>query len=184
MSRTRRGRVGRLGVAARGGRGRSMSPRQALAFVRKHGVVLESAEGPVPSLAAAIAGETIRGSWWAHPRGHEIFEITRAVRDSREVLVCRLVAGKITYVHRRLWPALVKLADHLPRERLAQVRELHTASGRHVTEEIAFPRWVPRAITGEASRLSEAAAASIRSVLPRSTLRTPDRRCRREPDSH
>ena len=32
---------------------------QALAFVRTHGVVLESASGPVPSLAAVIAGAPI-----------------------------------------------------------------------------------------------------------------------------
>ena len=53
-----------------------MTLRQAAAFIRKHGVVLESAAGPVPSLAVAIAGGPIGGSWWSHPRSHEIFEIT------------------------------------------------------------------------------------------------------------
>jgi len=48
-----------------------MTPRKALAFVRKHGVVLESAQGPVPSLARAIAGERIRGSWWGQPPAAE-----------------------------------------------------------------------------------------------------------------
>jgi hypothetical protein len=114
----------------------------------------------VPSLASVIAGEPIRGSWWAHPRGHEIFEVTRAVRESDEVLVCRLIEGKITYVHRRLWPALVRAAERLPRKRLAQVRELHTSSGRHVTKEVAFPKWVPREVSREASRLGEDAALS------------------------
>ncbi len=114
----------------------------------------------MPSLASAIAGEPIRGSWWAHPRSHEIFEITRAVRDSGEVLVCRLVEGKITYVHRRLWPALVRAAGRLPRKRLARVQELHAASGRHVTKEVAFPKWVPREVSREASRLGEDTALS------------------------
>ena len=66
-----------------------MTPCQAVAFVRKHGVVLEAAAGPVPSLAEAVAGGPIRGNWWAHPRSHEIFALTRAVRDSEDVLVCR-----------------------------------------------------------------------------------------------
>jgi hypothetical protein len=66
----------------------------ALAFVRKHGVVLMSARGPAPSLAEAIAGEPIRGSWWGHPMSHRMYAIFEAVRDSREVLVCRLVGGK------------------------------------------------------------------------------------------
>ncbi len=132
-----------------------MTPRQAVAFVRKHGVVLESAAGPVPSLAETIAGGRIRGSWWAHPRSHQIFELTRAVRDSGDVLVCRLVGGKVTYVHRRLWAPLVRAASRFPRNQLAQVREVHTASGRHVTEEVAFPKWVPGEVSAEASRLSE-----------------------------
>jgi hypothetical protein len=39
-----------------------------LAWVREQGVVLQSARGPVPNLAEQIAGEPIRGSWWAtHP---------------------------------------------------------------------------------------------------------------------
>jgi hypothetical protein len=61
---------------------RGMTAREALAFIRKRGVVLESARGPVPSLAQVIAGETIRGSWWSHPKSPEIFAVTRAVRDS------------------------------------------------------------------------------------------------------
>lgn len=53
-----------------------MTPHQAVAFVRKHGVVLEAAAGPVPSLAEAIKGAPIHGSCLAHPRSHEIFELT------------------------------------------------------------------------------------------------------------
>lgn len=132
-----------------------MTPRQAAAFVRKHGVVLESATGPVPSLAAAIAGEPIRGSWWSHPRSHEIFELTRTIRGREDVLVCRLVNGKVTFVHRRLWPSLVRAAKRFPKKHLAQVHEVHTATGRHVAKEIAYPRWVPAEVSAEASGLLE-----------------------------
>jgi putative chitinase len=41
---------------------------QALVFVKSRGVVLEAGRGPVPSLAKAVAGGPIHGSWWAHPR--------------------------------------------------------------------------------------------------------------------
>ncbi len=132
-----------------------MTPRQAGAFVRKHGVVLESAAGPVPSLAVAIAGRPIRGSWWSHPRSQEIFELTQTIRGREDVLVCRLVNGKVTFVHRRLWPALVRAAKRFPKKQLAQVREVHTTSGRHVAKETAFPKWVPEEVLAEASRLSE-----------------------------
>ena len=132
-----------------------MTSRQALAFIRKHGVVLEAARGPVPSLAEAVAGGPIRGSWWSHPKGREIFALTRLVRASDDVLVCRLVVGKITFVHRRLWPSLVRVAHRLPRKRLSCVAEVHTRSGRHVMRELAFPKWVPPEVAAAAEHLSE-----------------------------
>lgn len=138
-----------------------MTPRQAIAFVRKHGIVLEAAAGPVPSFAQAVVGEPVRGSWWAHPRSHEIFALTRAVRDSDDVLVCRLVDGKVSYVHRRLWAPLVRAARRFPRKRLAQVHDLHSASGRHVTKEVDFPKWVPDEVVGGAARLSEEEAVLL-----------------------
>ena len=94
--------------------GPEMTPNQAIEFVREHGVVLESGRGPVPSLAEAVAQGPLKGSWWSHPKSKEIFALTRSVRDNDDVLVCRVVGGKITFVHRRLWPALIRLADRLP----------------------------------------------------------------------
>jgi hypothetical protein len=133
----------------------TLSPDNAVAFVERHGVVLESGRGPVPSLAEAVAGGTIRGSWWGHPESHAIFVATRAVRASPDVLVCRLVNGKVTYVYRRLWPALVRLAGRLDGRRLAMIREEHTASGAHRVNETPFPDWVPPAVNDEARRLSD-----------------------------
>ena len=135
-----------------------MTSRQALAFIRKHGVVLEAARGPAPSLAEAIAGAPVRGSWWSHPKSQEIFAVTRAVRDHGEVLVCRLIEGKITFVHRRMWPALVRASARIPAERLARLQEVHTEQGRHEIAEIAFPDWVPSDVKAAARKLSEESA--------------------------
>jgi hypothetical protein len=135
-----------------------MTTRQALAFVRTHGVVLEAAHGPAPSLAEAIAGGPVRGSWWSHPKSHEIFAVTRALRGNDDVLVCRLIKGKVTLIHRRVWPALVRSARRLPSDRLARVREVHTKLGHHVTDEVPFPDWVPASVRAAARRLSEDAA--------------------------
>lgn len=153
-----------------------MSARQALAFIRRHGVVLESAQGPVPSLAAAIAGEPIRGSWWSHRRGQEIFAVTRAVRESDQVLVCRLIKNKVTLVHRRMWPALVRAAGRLPSDRLSRVREVHASSGRHVTSEVPFPEWVPSEVRAAARSLSKEAALAEFAAWIEARSRTDRRR--------
>lgn len=139
---------------------RAMTVKQALAFIERHGVVLEAARGPVPSLAEKIAGSPISGSWWGHPKGREIWRISQSVRDSKEILVCRLIDGKVTYVHRRLWPALVRLAARLGKGRLAAIREVHLPAGRHEVRVAPFPLWVPIAVVKEAKRLDEATATA------------------------
>lgn len=138
-----------------------MSPKEGLAFVKRYGVVLQAARGPVPSLAETIAGGPIRGSWWGHPKGHEIFRVAESICESDEVLVCKLVEGKVTYVHRRLWPALVRLASRFQPNRLAKVWNEHTRSGAHRSRVTAFPDWVPRDVLADAERLSMAEAEQI-----------------------
>ena len=127
----------------------------AVGFVARHGVVLASAKGPVPNLAEAVAGASIRGSWWGHKRGSEIFQALDAVGDSPDVLCFRLVDGKITFVHRRLWAALVRLADELGKEPLTAIRQEHTATGAHRNVHTPFPRWVPAEVMKAAPKLTE-----------------------------
>jgi hypothetical protein len=132
-----------------------MNAKQALAFVSEHGVALVSGKGPAPRLVEAIAGESIKGSWWAHPSAHEIFRVLSQLGDSPDILVCRLVDGKVCFVHRRLWAALVRLADRFDVDRLAQVRQEHTAKGHHVNLRVPFPLWVPAAVREQANQLTE-----------------------------
>jgi hypothetical protein len=133
-----------------------LTVEQALAFVERHGVVAESAKHPhVPSLAVAIAGAPIRGNWWMHPRAKTIFAITRALRDSPDVLVCRIIDGKIGFVHSRLWSALAHVAHRFPATNIARLREVHTDSGRHRVDETPFPEWVPANVIKEAARLND-----------------------------
>jgi hypothetical protein len=138
-----------------------MNQKDALALVERHRIVLQAARGPVPNLAEAIVGGPIRGSWWSHPKGKEIFRVVKAVCASPDVLVCKLVEGKITYVHRRLWPALIKLASRFRKEQLAKVWDEHTGSGAHQARRKDFPGWVPSEVVKEADALSVAEAERI-----------------------
>lgn len=132
-----------------------MTADEAIAFVRQHGIVLVSAKGAAPRLTEAIVGVPIKGSWWGHPQGRRIFAILRAVAECEDILTCRLLDGKLTLVHRRLWRALARIAGRFPAERIARVRDVHTASGRHESVEVPFPDWVPAAIIRQANELSE-----------------------------
>lgn len=138
-----------------------MTPQQAVAFVEKRGIVLESARGPVPSLAETIAGEPLWASWWGHPKGGAIFACTRAIRRSEDVLVCRLIDGKVTYVHRRLWPALIRLSGSFKPERLAPIREIHTAEGKHRVETVQFSEWISADEKRKAGKLSTQQAVAL-----------------------
>jgi hypothetical protein len=138
-----------------------MNAEGALAFVCTHGVVLASAKGTAPRLTEAIAGEPIKGSWWAHPQSHRIYAILAAVMESREVLVCRLINGRITLVHRRLWPSLVAVAAHFEPGQLAEVREEHTASGHHARHEVPFPQWVPPDVAKLSATISQSEALAV-----------------------
>lgn len=64
----------------------------------------------LPSLAGLVAGEPVGGSWWGHPKGHEIFRVGEELGDHPDALLVKLVSGKGTFVHRRLWPALLAVA--------------------------------------------------------------------------
>lgn len=158
-----------------GARGDPVRPKDVIAFVERQGVVLQAARGPVPSLAEAIVGGPIRGSWWSHVKGKEIFHAAAAVSENPDVLVCKLIEGKITYVHRRLWPALVRVSGRFPKGQLAKVWEEHTPSGAHRARQTPFPAWVPSGVMKEAAALSISEAESILSQWPALTEGRPAR---------
>ncbi len=137
------------------------TPEEALVFLQAQGIVLVSAKGPVPRMTEAIAGEPIKGSWWGHPAGKRIFAILEAVTDSDQVLVCKLIDGKVTLVHRRLWPLLASVAARIAPDRVAQVRQQHTASGRHINTQVPYPDWVPAEVLAQARSADQAEALAI-----------------------
>lgn len=139
----------------------------AMAFLEARGVVRMAGKGEGPSLAEAIAGEPIQGSWWGHAAGKRIFQIASQLDDRDDVLLCRLLGGKVTLVHRRLWAAIARLANELPPERIARVRQEHTESGAHRKTEEPFPSWVPPDVLAKAARLS---IEEARAMLPAEAL--------------
>lgn len=127
----------------------------AMALLVERGVLLESARGPIPNIAELVAGEPIAGSWWGHPASHAIFDVISELADSPDVVRLRLVNGKVTLVHRRAWPALVRVSDQFAASRLASIEEMHTASGAHRKIETPYPDWVPSEAIQAATSLTQ-----------------------------
>lgn len=79
------------------------------AALEEHGLLLDS-DAVLPNAASIILGEPVRGSWWGHPRGGEIYKALIEFHADPAVLTAPLIDDKSTAVHRRLWPAFLAVA--------------------------------------------------------------------------
>ena len=95
---------------------------KVLSQLRERRVLLQ-ADAVLPSGASIVAGESIRGSWWSHAKSNEIYWTLETLEDSTEVLQVKLVQGKLTLVHRALWPALLAVATSGDSWQTAQLSE-------------------------------------------------------------
>src|ERR1041384_7056816 len=115
-------------------------------FVKKHGIVMGSAKHDgIPSVAAEIAGQPIKGSWWAHPKGQEIFRVLSKLDGDEDIVTTRFIDGKLTMIPKRLWPALAALrkAGKLDAKRLTKIEQEHTEKGSHENRETPAAKWLP-----------------------------------------
>jgi hypothetical protein len=137
-----------------------------MSWIRERGVVLQSARGPVENVAQFIAGEPIRGSWWGHSAGKEIYAILTEIEESPDIVSTRLVNGKVTLVHARVWPSVARVSELLGASRLAAIHSEHTASGAHRSFEVEYPYWVsPEALLAAEGLSVEEALANLPECL-------------------
>lgn len=69
--------------------------------LQKYGLLLLS--GPhFPSVASSIAKKR-KGSWWSYPEANTIFAVNEMLEGHPDVLIVKLISGKVTFVHRMLW---------------------------------------------------------------------------------
>ena len=80
-----------------------------LSDLQSRGLLLVS-DAQVPSLASLVAGSPVHGSWWAHPDSRKIFRALSELTEHPDVLVVKLIEGKNTLAHRRVWPEIVAIA--------------------------------------------------------------------------
>ncbi len=80
--------------------------RRVIKELDRFGILLE-VDSRLPNVASLVAGERITGSWWTHKRSRLICRILNRFLASGDSLTVRLVSGKVTFVHRRLWADLL-----------------------------------------------------------------------------
>jgi hypothetical protein len=140
---------------------RSTLLRSLIDEVRSLGLLLES-DGELPSVVEFIVGAPVHGSWWGHPRGGGIYNLLQDLADDPDIMVVKLVRGKVTFVHRSLWPALRAMGtsrqpwqmDRLSddaRDLLELVRERGTVRA----DLLAAEREVPYRTIADAARVLE-----------------------------
>jgi hypothetical protein len=81
---------------------------EALAELGNRGLLLVH-DNAFPSLTRLTIGEPIRGSWWAHPLSNDVYMVSQQLQHCGDVVMTKLVSGKETYVHSRLWPHLLAI---------------------------------------------------------------------------
>jgi hypothetical protein len=71
--------------------------------------LLLSTDPKFPSVTGLVVGDVGGRSWWAHPEAKQMYGLSCALHDHPDVLMVKLISGKVTYIHRPLWPAIVAI---------------------------------------------------------------------------
>ena len=120
--------------------------KTALQILRRFGVLLET-DAHLPSVASLIAGEPVSGSWWSHPSAEKIYITLGEFADHRDVMFTKLLSGKVTLVHRKLWPEIFAIGTaHTPWQLKGLSKSARTLlkmidqQGSIRTDQIAWPK--------------------------------------------
>jgi hypothetical protein len=104
------------------------------------------------SVTTLVSAAPVSGSWWASPDSHKIYNVMRSLTAHPDVTLAKLVNKKVTYVHRKLWGALVAVGgERAPwqlRSLSPRAKELFrqvTRSGTYSTDRAPDPKLCGRA---------------------------------------
>ncbi|MBI1849195.1 MAG: hypothetical protein HYR85_02515 [Planctomycetes bacterium] len=113
---------------------------EACELLETLGLLTVAPVSPIASLVRAVGGPSTTANWWGHPAGKKIYSIALGLEESADVFGCKLVGGKLTIVHRRLWPALHALVvrvtsrEPLPPDARRLLREIEQRGAARTTE--------------------------------------------------
>jgi len=131
--------------------------RGALASIKERRIVLSTGHSSLPSLAEAIAGRQLRGSWMANPEVFRIYDILGEVYKSDAIVTAPLVLGKETLFDASLAPAVARIAGDPKRGKAARASLPRLAkrllADVEVRGEVRMDRWSASTQHGREARL-------------------------------
>jgi hypothetical protein len=83
---------------------------RVLAALGDNGLLLKQ-DKTFPNVVGILTGESLRTSWWSHPKARLIFSVLSELADHPDVLFTKLLYRKDTLVHRSLWPAVLAVGS-------------------------------------------------------------------------
>ena len=131
--------------------------------IAEHGLLLLQ-DKKLANAVTFMTGERLKGSWWSHPRAHEIFRSIESLPDD-QVIATKLVGGRVTFVHRSLWPDLLAVATSGDLRQDEREYEVHTSSGRHEKRFEPWEVWAKRQKVRAARDVAAARERIERAVL-------------------
>ena len=132
--------------------------RKCFDELKRFGLLLLS-DPRLPCITTFVVGKPIRSSWWGHAKGHDIFRVVCRIADHPDVAVTKLIGGKVTFVHRKLWPALLAIGtarepwqmNGLSRK-ARNLFQIVDREGEVRTDRLPFPRKAKRSPWNDAVR--------------------------------
>lgn len=120
---------------------------KVFAQLTEDGLLLLS-DANLPSVSGLIANEKLRGSWWSHKSAQAIFNVAEMLEDHADVMIMKLISGKVTFVHRSLWDPIYSIG--VAREEW-QMKTLST-DAKTLLEELDHAKTIQKNKPGEIVR--------------------------------
>jgi hypothetical protein len=88
-----------------------LRPAQEILHVLADRGLLLTQDKKLPNVVTLLTGQSLRNSWWSHPKARLIFAVLSDLAQRPDVLFTKLLYGKVTLLHRRLWSPFLAVAS-------------------------------------------------------------------------
>ncbi|MEK6775129.1 MAG: hypothetical protein AABY64_14405 [Bdellovibrionota bacterium] len=88
-----------------------------------------------PNIISKIIGDKISGSWWGHPLANPIYNGLVWLEHNRNVLIVKLLDGKVTYVHESLFSDFYSVVSKTRDWQLAKLKSDELSLLKYVSKK-------------------------------------------------